>query len=117
RRTGNAEVALDQVLAEGRRVRRAATGAGEDDDRRFAFEARDQRCNRRRQDFGLPAHDVRSFAEFGSHADVEFAHVLPTLRGGWSTAASSAAAHARRSAPARASPAGGGRPGPGGGAG
>src|SRR5262249_56613088 len=56
-RTGDAEVALDQVLSEGGGVRRATTGAGEDHDRRLAFEAGEQPCHRRGQDSRLRAVD------------------------------------------------------------
>ena len=59
RRHGNGEVALNQMLAEGGRVRRTASGAGDNQLGRTLVEARDQARQRLGEGAGLPRNDIR----------------------------------------------------------
>ena len=66
----NPDVALDQVLAEGRRMGRAAARAGDDDLRRAALEPPDKLCQRLRQLLRLLADSGRCFTDLARHHHV-----------------------------------------------
>ncbi len=111
---GNTDIALDQVLAEGRRMGRAAAGTGDDDLRRPAFQPPDKLRQRLRQALQLPADRRRGFANLARHRHVGVAPAL--LRHGHNdlahqfvSAADRASARASHRAPASASAAAGTR--------
>ena len=67
---GNADVALDQVLAEGRRMRRAAACAGDDDLRRPPLEPADELRQGLRQVVLLAPDGLGGFADLARHLRV-----------------------------------------------
>src|SRR6185295_5471163 len=74
-RDRDAKMTLDQVLAEGRRVGRAAAGTGDHDMNRFAPEEADQFRDVTRHASRLPPQDLRRLADFNLHDSPKLAQV------------------------------------------
>jgi len=70
----DAEVALDEVLGEGGRMRRAASGAGHHHLRRPALEPLGEISKRRRESFCLTCDRLRSLAQLRRHPGAERHH-------------------------------------------
>src|SRR5262249_865123 len=98
-------MALDQMLAERRRVGRASARACKDKVRRLAPEATQEFGQRSFARVGLPAPGLRAFLPFRFHVDAALAHRERSgaVRPG---AKDSAASRVNCSAPATASPRG-----------
>src|SRR5262245_40684789 len=97
-------MALDQMLAEGRRMGRASARACKDKVRRLAPEATQEFGQRSFERVELQPHGVRAFLPFRFHVDAGLAHWERSgvVRPG----KDSAALRANCSAPATASPRG-----------
>jgi hypothetical protein len=72
--TGDAEVALDEVLAEGRRMGRASARAGEHEIRRIAPETPQKLGQRSFQSLPLSPYRVRALLPFRFHVGADVAH-------------------------------------------
>src|SRR5215471_4080826 len=95
-------MALDQMLAERRRMGRASARACKDKVRRLAPEATQEFGQRSFERVELPPHGVRAFLPFRFHVDAGLAHWERSEVPG----KDSAALRANCSAPATASPRG-----------